>query len=146
MAVPGETLGTPWPPLAIRPCKAGCQKRGKNDSEEIEDRSENVVIYEGESEDEDGGDGKTEDLTKMSDLKEIEVEENEVERPEKRRRKTKTHDCHDNHGRIARGGQGLPKVSPGPPMPPCPTLLCPYGRFRGGLPVGPAACGRLLPP
>jgi hypothetical protein len=31
------------------------------------------------------------------------------------------------------------------PDPPCPTLLCPYGRFRGGMPAGHVACGCLLP-
>jgi hypothetical protein len=56
-----------------------------------------------------------------------------------------------DHGRMARGGHGLPKVSPRParlnPFTPLggPHLKRPHNHFRGGPPAGQAACGHLLP-
>jgi hypothetical protein len=52
---------------------------------------------------------------------------------------------------MASGDRGLPKVSLGPAMPfyalrGGPPLKRPYACFRGDLPAGWAACGRLLPP
>jgi hypothetical protein len=57
----------------------------------------------------------------------------------------------DCHGCMARGGHGLPWVSLGLALPnplrPAgrPSLKRRYGHFRGGLPTGRAACGRVLP-
>lgn len=65
----------------LKKAKEDVKNEVKNDLKEIENRSENVVIYGlEESEEEDGSERKREDLKKMRDLmKEIEVEENEVD-------------------------------------------------------------------